>query len=163
MVDVVVSYQVVAHEKDVKTLARKISIEQSVETPESLITDEIEAKYLGQITQITKVDDSKNTFKISLAYPEDIVSQQYNQLINLCFGNVSMYPNVKLIDISLPDHLIEKFSGPKYGVTGIRQYLGVYDRPLLATALKPRGYSNDQFAQMCYEFALGGGDIITNS
>ena len=160
MAEVVVSYQVIVDEKELKELARKISIEQSVETPESLITDEIEAKYLGQLQEVSPVGDAGNTFKISLAYPEQIVSQQFNQLINLCFGNVSMYPNVKLIDISLPDHLLENFSGPRFGIKGIRESLGVFGRPLLATALKPRGYSNEKFAEMCHEFALGGGDII---
>jgi len=160
MAEVVVSYQVITDEKELKELARKISIEQSVETPESLITDAIESRYLGQLKEVSIVNGKPNTFNISLAYPEEIVSQQYNQLINLCFGNVSMYPNVKLIDISLPEHLLDIFSGPNYGITGIRDCLGVYGRPLLATALKPRGYTNEQFANMCYEFALGGGDII---
>ena len=99
MAEVVVSYQVITDEKELKELARKISIEQSVETPESLITDAIESKYLGQLKEVASIDGKPNTFNISLAYPEEIVSQQYNQLINLCFGNVSMYPNVKLIDI----------------------------------------------------------------
>ena len=160
MTEVIITYQIVADAKEIKELARKIAIEQSVETPESLITDEIEAKYLGQLVDISQVEAQANTFNISLAYPQAIVSQQYNQLINLCFGNVSMYPNVKLVDVSIPENLLEIFSGPNFGVQGVRECLGVYGRPLLATALKPRGYTDEQFANIAYEFALGGGDII---
>lgn len=160
MSEVIVSYQVIANKINVKELARKISIEQSVETPESLISDDIEKKYLGQLQEVISISGQANTYKISLAFPEAIVSQQYNQLLNLCFGNVSMYPNVRLVDIDLPESVLKNFAGPRFGIEGIRKLLNVYDRPLLATALKPRGCSNEQFATMCYEFALGGGDII---
>ena len=160
MSDIVVTYQVIARERDVSELARKIAIEQSVETPESLITPEIEARFVGRIEHINAVEDHTDKFTIKLSYPEEILSQQYNQLINLCFGNVSMYQNVKCTDVCLPDKLLECFTGPRFGVEGIREYLGVYGRPLLATALKPRGYSDEQFADLAYEFALGGGDII---
>ncbi len=160
MDEIIISYQVVSAKNNVKQLARKIAIEQSVETPESLITDAIEESYLGQLQSIEQVANHIDTFKISLAYPEKILSKQYNQLLNLCFGNVSMYPDVKLVDIAMPDRVINNFSGPRYGVEGVRAKLGVYGRPLLATALKPRGYSDQQFATMCKEFALGGGDII---
>ena len=157
---IVVTYQVIADKKNVSDLARKIAIEQSVETPESLITPEIEARFVGTIERINPVEGQHDKYEIALAYPEEILSQQYNQLVNLCFGNVSMYKNVKCVDINLPDKLLSHFAGPRFGVDGIRECLGVQGRPLLATALKPRGYSNEQFADLAYEFALGGGDII---
>ena len=160
MSDIVVTYQVISDKQDVSDLARKIAIEQSVETPESLITAEIEERFVGRINSIDPVENHHDKHIITLSYPEEILSQQYNQLINLCFGNVSMYKNVKCVDINLPDNLLSNFAGPRFGVEGIRECLGVYGRPLLATALKPRGYSNKQFADLAYQFALGGGDII---
>ena len=160
MADALISYEIVAKANEVDRLSRKIAIEQSVETPESLITSEIEAKYLARLEQVVCINESSNLYKITLAYPEQIISQQYNQLLNFAFGNVSMYPDVKLVDIKLSDQLLGNFSGPNYGVEGIREMLGVYGRPLLATALKPRGYTDEQFAQLAYGFALGGGDII---
>ena len=136
---IVVTYQVIADKKNVSDLARKIAIEQSVETPESLITPEIEARFVGTIERINPVEGQHDKYEIALAYPEEILSQQYNQLVNLCFGNVSMYKNVKCVDINLPDKLLSHFAGPRFGVDGIRECLGVQGRPLLATALKPRG------------------------
>ncbi len=160
MADVEITYQVISGTADIERLARKISIEQSVETPESLITEDIERQFLGQLKDVELIDKATKTYTITLAYPEQIVSQQYNQLLNLCFGNVSMYPRVRLVDIDLPDHLLNQFQGPRFGIDGVRASLGVYGRPLLATALKPRGYSVEQFANMAFEFAMGGGDII---
>ena len=157
MSDFTIKYQIKASADDVEKLARKIAIEQSVETPESLITSEIEERYLGKPNL---VHDVAEIYTLALTYHEEVLSQQFNQLLNLSFGNVAMYPNVRLIDIQLPDSTLQYFQGPLFGVEGIRGALNVYDRPLLATALKPRGYTDEQFAQLTYEFALGGGDII---
>ena len=158
MTEVLVKYEVVADKNNVNDLARKIAIEQSVECPESLITPDIEDHYVGDIVKIES--NSRNKYEITLAYPEEVLSEQYNQLLNLCFGNVSMYQDVRLIDIKLPASAEVNFSGPTFGIQGIREKLGVFKRPLLATALKPRGYSDQQFANLVYEFSIGGGDII---
>ncbi|WP_202945826.1 RuBisCO large subunit C-terminal-like domain-containing protein [Acetonema longum] len=42
----------------------------------------------------------------------------------------------------------------------MRKLLDVYDRPLLFTALKPMGLSACQLADLAYQLALGGMDII---
>ena len=155
-----IKYQLVTSEDEVRTFARKIAIEQSVEAPESVISGNIEAACVGQLEHIEAVPESTNKFYIDLSYPTSMLSGQYNQLLNLCFGNVSMYQNVRLVDIKLPNSLFAYFDGPRFGVDGIRERLGVYQRPLLATALKPRGQSNEYFADLAYQFACGGGDII---
>ena len=155
-----IKYQLVASEGDVRTLARKIAIEQSVEAPESVINGKIEAACVGQIEHIEPISDLKNNYYLDLSYPNSMLSEQYNQLLNLCFGNVSMYPNVRLVDIKVPNSSYKYFQGPNFGIQGVRKKLGVYGRPLLATALKPRGQSNEYFADLAYQFASGGGDII---
>jgi ribulose-bisphosphate carboxylase large chain len=157
MSEFTIKYQIITSENDAEALARKIAIEQSVETPESLISQEIEDTYVGKSSLSSIGDD---VYTLALTYHEAVLSRQFNQLLNLSFGNVAMYPNVRLVDIQLPDSCLQFFQGPLFGVEGIRQLIDVHDRPLLATALKPRGYSDQQFADMAYEFALGGGDII---
>ncbi|MEM7304920.1 MAG: RuBisCO large subunit C-terminal-like domain-containing protein [Pseudomonadota bacterium] len=152
-----VSYQIKSRAEDVDALARKIAIEQSVETPESLITGSIEDKFVGK-SLISHLRD--DTYLLELTYQDEVLSQQFNQLLNLAFGNVAMYPNVRLTDIQISKSYLQYFQGPRFGVDGIRSMLDVYDRPLLATALKPRGCSDQQFANLAYEFALGGGDIV---
>lgn len=160
MSNLYVKYEVIADDSGVSELARKIAIEQSVECPESLITAEIEKNFVGEVVNVSALSKSTNKYEITYAYPEEVLSEQYNQLLNLCFGNVSMYPGVRLTEIELPSHVLNYFSGPGFGVDGIRNKLGVFRRPLLATALKPRGCSEEQFAQLAYEFSIGGGDII---
>ena len=93
MSNLYVKYEVIADDSGVSELARKIAIEQSVECPESLITANIEKDYVGEIQHIESISHGKHV--ITLAYPEDVLSKQYNQLLNLCFGNVSMYQDVR--------------------------------------------------------------------
>lgn len=157
---ILVTYRLRVDAKDVKALARKIAIEQSVETPESVITPEIEQNCVAKVESIDTLPGNADSFDVLLSYPPSMLSQQYNQLLNLCFGNVSMYQNVRLIDIKIPENLLANFAGPEFGVRGIRKELGVHKRPLLATALKPRGQAVEYFADLAYQFARGGGDII---
>ena len=157
---IVVAYRLAVSKENVQALARKIAIEQSVETPESVITPDIEQRCVGRIEKIEAASACADCFDLELSYSPEMLSGQYNQLINLCFGNVSMYQNVRLTDIRIPNQLLANFEGPLYGVEGVRKQLGVYERPLLATALKPRGQTDKYFAELAYGFACGGGDII---
>ena len=52
MSDILLSYQVRATATEIDNLARKIAIEQSVEIPDTLITAQIEARYVGKIKSI---------------------------------------------------------------------------------------------------------------
>ncbi|MGD8748046.1 MAG: RuBisCO large subunit C-terminal-like domain-containing protein, partial [Balneolaceae bacterium] len=52
------------------------------------------------------------------------------------------------------------FKGARYGIAGIRKNYCIPDRPLSATALKPLGSSPSELADLCYQFAVGGIDII---
>lgn len=158
MSDILLSYHVRATASEIDSLARKIAIEQSVEVPEALLSKAIAERYVGDVESIRQL--SLNQYELCFSYQYESVEGQFNQLLNLCLGNISMYPQLRLVDMQLSDKMLSYFDGPQYGITGIRRYAQVVGRPLLATALKPRGLSATQFAQMAYEFAVGGGDII---
>ena len=64
------------------------------------------------------------------------------------------------MDLSFPEHVLAGFDGPRHGVAGVRALSGVHGRPLLATALKPRGVPVSRLAEMAGAFARGGGDIV---
>ena len=153
-------YLIRAKLADAESLAEKILIEQSVETPLDVLSEAIKENVLGEIEQLEEINDPAGYCRVVFSFSAAIVSQNFNQLLNLCFGNVSLYPGVRLIDIELPQSLLSNFQGPQFGIDGVRRELGVYQRPLLATALKPKGESDVYFAQLAYAFASGGGDII---
>jgi 2,3-diketo-5-methylthiopentyl-1-phosphate enolase len=53
------------------------------------------------------------------------------------------------------------FAGPRFGIEGLRERLGVQGRPLLVTMLKPAlGLSPAESAEVFYQCALGGTDAV---
>lgn len=144
---------------DAEQLARFIAYEQTVELPERLIRD---ARLLDNV--VGRVDDLRpdgpDHYLARIRYNAELASGQLGQLLNLLYGNVSMGEGIRLADVQLPDSLLSQFKGPRHGVDGVRALLGVYDRPLLVTAVKPRGLSDAELGQLAGQFALGGGDIV---
>ncbi|MEA3639851.1 MAG: RuBisCO large subunit C-terminal-like domain-containing protein [Lamprobacter sp.] len=105
-------------------------------------------------------DESPCSFEVSIRYPIETAGREFTQLLNVLFGNVALQPGVRLQRIELPPALLQHYQGPRFGIAGLRQQLGITDRPLLCTALKPMGLSPTELAEMAYRLALGGIDLI---
>lgn len=76
-------------------------------------------------------------------------------------GNFFAFPSKsRLLDVAIPKKVADEFQGPKFGVPGIRQLLGVEKRPLLMHIIKPKmGMTPEQTADQVYQTGLGGADI----
>jgi ribulose-bisphosphate carboxylase large chain len=145
----------------VEQICRNIAYEQTVEVPPQIAdSDERVHRWVGRIESIVAVTGLRDTFEARISYAQLLAGGQLPQLLNLLLGNTSLQKNVALEDVHLPDDFLSRFAGPRYGVDGLRRLLGVYGRPLLATALKPVGLSIAEFTALAFEFAMGGGDII---
>ena len=133
-------YRVSGGEREAHAIARAIAHEQTVELPEELVTDPgIVADVVGTVEAVEPDTSLEGARRITIGYSSVLASGQIPQLLNLLFGNVSMYPGVRLLDVRLPEAFLNHLQGPRYGVEGLRKMIGVHARPLLATALKPRG------------------------
>jgi 2,3-diketo-5-methylthiopentyl-1-phosphate enolase len=76
-------------------------------------------------------------------------------------NDASTSAQVKLVDLQFPESFINHFKGPKYGIQGLRDLVGVQDRPLLLNMIKPcTGLTPEAGARIFYETALGGVDFI---
>ncbi len=138
--------------------ALDICFEQTVEFPSDLTRDEIKEKIVGQIVELQEIDP--HTHRAVISFPVEAAGDELTQLLNVLFGNISIKPGIKLERIGLPPSLLSLYKGPRFGRQGLRAALGIPSRPMLCTALKPMGYSTQQLADLCYQFALGGIDII---
>lgn len=154
-------YRIAGEPREAASVARAIAYEQTVELAEELVSDAASVAALVGSVQAVEPDPAlAGASRATIDYAPTLASGQIAQLVNLLFGNVSIYAGVRLLDVHLPDAFLNRFPGPRFGVEGLRSMLGVHDRPLLATALKPRGTPLDKLARMAREFALGGGDIV---
>lgn len=155
-----VTYRLSGDRTAVEAMARQIAFEQSVELPEDQVPDAIRRAVVGRVENVTADPDIGSGHRATISYAARHAGTHLSQLLNLIFGNVSIYPRVRLIDIALPPSALVNFRGPRFGIDGLRALTGVHGRPLLATALKPKGAPIETLANMARDFALGGGDIV---
>ncbi|MBU0640371.1 MAG: cupin domain-containing protein [Planctomycetes bacterium] len=144
-----------------EALARSIAFEQTVEVPEEVARAAgVGADMVGEVAALEPRASAPPFFRCTIRYGVELSAFQLPQLLNLIYGNVSIQAGIRIVEVRLPDELLARFDGPNLGGAGLRALLGVYDRPLLATALKPRGAALEHLAAIARDFALGGGDII---
>lgn len=177
--DLVVATYLIGTSKDEDPIikAASIGIEQTtgswIDVPAE--TDEVRAKYASKIIGIYEVPDYENQFNVNqnvpddgtrfyvvrIGYPVANIDDNIPLLFATILGNVTAMPNLRILDIDFPKSFACKFKGPKFGIQGIRDILGVKERPLLNNMIKPcTGYTPDVGAKLFYEAAVGGVDII---
>jgi ribulose-bisphosphate carboxylase large chain len=67
----------------------------------------------------------------------------------------------RLIKLELPDAVTQHFLGPKFGITGIREFTGQYDKPVLGSIVKPKiGITPEILLEMVKQMVDGGVDFI---
>lgn len=155
------TYRLRCAKEDAETVAREIALEQTVEVPADLIrTAAIAEHFVGRVRSVKSVEDTAECFDAVIDYPAGLAGVHVGQMWNLLYGNISLKRHIRLTDVTLPAEVRQRLPGPRYGMDGVREMLGVYHRPLLATALKPRGSTPAQLAAMAGAFAAGGGDVV---
>jgi ribulose-bisphosphate carboxylase large chain len=153
------TYAIAGPHDTARERAEGIAVEQTIEFPADLIADDdIRRHVIGRIESVEPSGPDRSLVRMS--YAAETTGGELPQLLNVLFGNCSLYPGVRLVGLDLPPDLLDKFPGPRFGVPGLRALLGVPTRPLLATALKPMGLDADAFAEIAATLVRGGVDII---
>ena len=157
---IIATYRLRTAAEDARSLARKVAVELTVEVPDALIAryPRIESEIVAEISSLEPEGPESSLLRLSFA--PHLAEGGLPQLLNLLSGNVSMLPQVELLDAELPAPLLDRFPGPKHGIAGLRDRLGVTDRPIIATALKPRGAPLEDLVAVAESFARGGGEVI---
>jgi len=154
-----VTYRLFGSEQEARARAEDICIEQTVEFPNELCPEGIIRDHVfGRIESFAPRD--ADSFQAVVSYAVEIAAGELTQFLNVVFGNSSIKPGIRVEHLELPQSLLQCFKGPRFGREGIRGLLDVPKRPLLSTALKPMGLSSKELADLAYQFALGGMDII---
>jgi ribulose-bisphosphate carboxylase large chain len=139
--------------------ARAIAYEQTVEVPEDVVPPDLAPSVIGRVERMTRI--GKRRWRAELCYPEGVVGTSVPQLLNVLFGNISLKPRVRVVDLQWPAGLAAALAGPRFGIAAVRGLLPQAEgRALLCTALKPIGLTARELAAHARRFARGGVDLI---
>ncbi|OZB94914.1 2,3-diketo-5-methylthiopentyl-1-phosphate enolase [Paenibacillus sp. XY044] len=123
-------------------------------------------KHLGEVLQMDVHEPvgaatGERYADVTIAYPDINFSRDIPALLVTVFGKISMDGKIKLNRLGFSDDFVQGFTGPKFGIGGIRDILGVYDRPLLMSIFKSViGLNLDELREQFMRQALGGVDLI---
>lgn len=155
---IVATYELPGPAAEAARAALSIAFEETVEVPFDFpLSRSIRSNVVGKTSRPVPI--GKGRFQVKISFPA-MLGTRIGALQNLVFGNASIWPGVRLVNLELPHTILRSLPGPNYGVDGIRRLTGAKKRPLLATALKPMGSSNEELSRTAAAFARGGGDIV---
>jgi ribulose-bisphosphate carboxylase large chain len=151
-------YRVTGTEADARAMAELICIDQTVEASEEILTPDLRERIVGRIESFHQASGGR--YDVTICYPGDLIDRHCTGLLNVLFGTSSLRSGVRLMSWDLPASLLSQWRGPRFGVQGLREATGVSGRALVCAVLKPLGRSPRELAELAYQFALGGVDLI---
>jgi ribulose-bisphosphate carboxylase large chain len=142
-----------------KQAAEAVAAESSIGTWTEVATMSQKIRAMG-----AKVFSIKGNYA-KIAYPLELFEPgNMPQIWSSVAGNIFNMKDIsalRLEDAEWPKQLAKSFPGPKFGISGIRSLLGVRNRPLCGTIIKPKlGLSAKEHAKVAYQAWLGGLDIV---
>ncbi|MBP2630641.1 MAG: ribulose bisphosphate carboxylase-like protein [Firmicutes bacterium] len=167
---IVATYLMKAETVDVLMRAGAMAVEQTTGTwlrvPDE--TDEVRRNHVGRVIGVYNIPgyetfcpDKVRTCIVQIAFPWENIGQQLPELLSTVFGNISIVDNLKLLDLQFPKSFVAGFKGPRFGTKGLRDLLGIYDRPLTLAMIKPcTGIPVDVIERQFYQLCIAGVDMI---
>ena len=163
----------VVKSENLEKAANDIAGESSIGTWTELKTmkKEIYDKLRPKVYEITEIGEEGGTEGyskigiIKIAYPLDSFEPDNMPgtlagIAGNIFGMKSLN-GLKILDFRFPKEFIDYYSGPKYGIRGVRNLLNVKERPLVGTIVKPKvGLNPEEHAKVAYDSWIGGCDIV---
>ena len=109
-------------------------------------------------------DQKSYRCRVKVAHPHRNFGPKLPNLLTAACGEGAFYSPgislIKLLDITFPESYLRHFEGPKFGIRGLRDMLGIHDRPLFFGVIKPNiGLPPEPFAELARQSWLGGLDI----
>ena len=159
-------YLDVGGSETIKRAAGAVAAESSIGTWTEVTTvKKYVLKNAAKVFSIERVGRSGKRANIKIAYPIDLFEfGNMPNILSSIAGNIFGMKEVlhlRLNDIIFPEKIVKSFPGPLFGLDGVRKVVGVYDRPLVGTIVKPKlGLNTKDHAKVAYEAWVGGCDIV---
>jgi ribulose-bisphosphate carboxylase large chain len=165
---------------EIQWAADAIAGEQSTGTfiPVPGETPEIHERHAGRVVAVEALDSTSspallgssparssfNRGRATIAFPVDNFGWALPNLMATVAGNLfelGQLSGIKLEDLVFPESYLKHQPGSRFGVEGTRKLMGVYDRPMIGTIIKPSvGLSPGATAELARSLADAGIDFI---
>lgn len=166
----IVEYEIES-QSTLRDAAWAIAIGQSVGNPNvrnQWETDELFENHSCVILGDEEQLRTTNVGPIRIAFPvvnTDFIQDGVSHILCQIMGGQLDIANIlkcRVTKLQFPPHIEETyFKGPKYGIKGIREFVGSYDRPVLGGIVKPKiGVSSDVLLEMVKQMVEGGVNFI---
>ena len=149
---------------DIVKLARRIARDET--TGSWVGTDAPTKTYRDAMADVEKVEVyGKTEGVMTIRSPLvnlDMGADLLYQFLMLAIGGPILefvyYDRVAFMDFELPEKMLRRFPGPKFGIKGTRRLLGLPpNAPVIGTIMKPcAGLTDREVAKKIYEAAAGG-------
>jgi ribulose-bisphosphate carboxylase large chain len=153
------TYAIDSDAEHIEARAQALAVEQSVECPLEAVRDQrVRDEVVARVAEIAPAGDGR--FRVGVRIAVETTCYEPAQLLNMVFGNCSLWEGVQLVGFDLPPALLARFAGPRHGIAGIRALVDAPHRALTSVAMKPQGLPTAELARMCRTFAAAGIDIV---
>ncbi|KIL45869.1 2,3-diketo-5-methylthiopentyl-1-phosphate enolase [Jeotgalibacillus soli] len=173
MSNVIATYQVFGDQESFEKKAEGIALGLTVGSWTDLpaLDQEQLKKYRGTVVSIQDLGfhelasfaKNKKTASahVKISYPSRNFSADIPAILTTVFGKLSLDGMVRLIDLEFEGEIARAFPGPRYGIEGIRDLVGVYHRPLVMSIFKGvLGRDMEFLSKQLKDQALGGMDLV---
>jgi len=110
---------------------------------------------------------TQTTGLVEIAFPvinTDFDTDGISHLLCQLMGghvDIDIITKCRLVKLELPNSVTKHFLGPKYGITGMRDLTGQYNKPLFGSIVKPKiGITPEVLLEMVKQMVDGGVDFI---
>jgi ribulose-bisphosphate carboxylase large chain len=152
-----VHYEIAA--TDVKRAAQLVAREQSLGVR---VTQYEHRRVKAMEAAVTTIRRSKTRGRVTIDVVSEPIQSAYGLILSIA-GEISCLNalrSIQLVDFELPPRLARTLGGPRWGAQGVRRQLGIRDRPIFISVVKPsQGLSPKEFGDLAYECFVGGIDV----
>ncbi|MEG3436258.1 RuBisCO large subunit C-terminal-like domain-containing protein [Pannus brasiliensis CCIBt3594] len=143
---------------DAERQAKTIAIGQTAGTWSDRYSHR-ESQLSEHLAEVVSIETEADGYKVArVRFPEINVENDIASLLTMIFGKYSMAGVGKVVGVHLPE---DYGTRAKVGITGIRERLGAFDRPLVMAIFKPAlGLSAEDHGKILQEVADAGLDVI---
>ncbi|BFU91393.1 MAG: hypothetical protein NTAFB01_25800 [Nitrospira sp.] len=151
-------YEIDGPEAQARSTAERICCDQTIEAESNLLPASLQSTILGRLENLQATAGGR--YHATIRFSGALLSGECSDLLNVLFGTSSLRGDVTLRSFAMTNGLLSSWPGPRLGIDGLRQAVGVSRRPLLCAVLKPLGRTPQELAELAVQFVEGGVDLI---